>query len=64
MIADVRVVMAGAAKTRKRLSKYVIDASNTRDVDCRGVENRLSARDRLTIYLNGAFTGRATPSQG
>ena len=57
MIADVRVIMAGATKTT-----HVIETSDAANVDLRGVENRLSPRDRLTIYFNGAITGRAGPN--
>src|SRR6516225_5973229 len=57
MIADVWVVMAGATKT-----SHVIETSDTGDVDFRGVENRLSARDRLTIYVDAALPGKVAPS--
>ena len=57
MIADVWVVMAGATKT-----SHVIETSDTGDVDFRGVENCLSARDRLTIYVDAALPGKVAPS--
>ena len=53
MIADVWGVMAGAAKTT-----HVIETSDTLNVDFRGVEKRLSPRDRRT----SAVTGKAAPS--
>ena len=63
MIADVWAVMAGATKTgNTRDSKRVIETSDTRNVDLRGVEKRLSARDRLTIFVDATRTREAAPS--
>src|SRR6516165_4079341 len=64
MIADIWGVMAGATKSRNafRLER-VIEAPDTGDVDFRRVENRLSARDRRTIYVNGGVRGKAARSR-
>ena len=63
MIADIWGVMAGATKSRNAFRlEHVIEAPDTGDVDFRGVENRLSARDRLTIYVDAALPGKVAPS--
>ena len=63
MIADIWGVMAGATKSRNAFRlEHVIEAPDTGDVDFRRVENRLSARDRRTIYVNGGVRGKAAPS--
>ena len=63
MIADVRGVVTGATKAgNTRNSKHVIETADTRNVDLRGVEKRLSTGDRLTIVVNAARSRKAAPS--